>query len=191
MISAQYGTEFVAADYAGICKVYSIGVCMNPPKGRENTITSYSITEKNLVGTVHEPVGNYDLMTAVMLCLGKASGGSGADVLKLLDVLVSTETGAEEKRHILQEDFDIQMTQALERKVSVMCNLSKGVWEKGMEVGRKEGMEVGRKEGAAQNMLNSIKNLMEGMGWTVEQAMAALKVSEADRPKYLELLGRQ
>ena len=64
-----------------------------------------------------------------------------------------------------------------------MCNLSKGVWEKGME--------VGRKEGAAQNMLNSIQNLMENTGWSVEQAMAALKVPDADRPKYLERLSEQ
>lgn len=64
-----------------------------------------------------------------------------------------------------------------------MCNLSKGVWEKGME--------AGRKEGAAQNMLNSIKNLMESMGWTVEQAMTALRVPDADRPKYLERLSKQ
>lgn len=88
-----------------------------------------------------------------------------------------------------------------------MCNFSKGVWEKGMEAGReagmkagmeagmeagmKAGMEAGRKEGAAQNMLESIRNLMESMGWPVEQAMSALKVPEADRPKYLERLGGQ
>lgn len=87
------------------------------------------------------------------------------------------------------------MTQTLERTVDVMCNFSKGVWEKGMEAGRevgmKAGMEAGRKEGAAQNMLESIRNLMESMGWPVEQAMSALKVPEADRPKYLERLGGQ
>ena len=38
-----------------------------------------------------------------------------------------------------------------------MCNFSQGVWEKGME--------AGRKEGAAQNMLNSIKNLLKNTGW--------------------------
>ena len=49
-------------------------------------------------------------------------------------------------------------------------------------------MEAGRKEGAAQTMLNSIKNVMETLGLTIEQAMSALKVPDADRPKYLELL---
>ena len=73
-----------------------------------------------------------------------------------------------------------------------MCNFSQGVWDKameaGMEAGMKAGMEAGRKEGAAQTMLNSIKNLMETLGLTIEQAMSALKVPDADRPKYLELL---
>lgn len=45
--------------------------------------------------------------------------------------------------------------------------------------------------GAAQNMLISIRNLMESMNWTVEQAMTALKVPDADRPKYLERLSKQ
>ena len=160
---------------------------MNPPRSRENTITSYSITEKNQIGAVREPVENYDLMTAVMICLGRPDSRSETDVLRLLDVLFSSKTGAEEKRRILQQDFAIPMTQALERKVDVMCNLSKGVWEKAMEAG----MEVGRREGAAQNMLNSIRNLMESMGWPVEQAMSALRVPDADRSQYLEMLRKQ
>ena len=69
-----------------------------------------------------------------------------------------------------------------------MCNFSQGVWDKAMEAGMKAGVEVGRKEGAAQTMLNSIKNVMETLGLTIEQAMSALKVPDADRPKYLELL---
>ena len=172
MISAQYGTEFVAAQYGNIRKVASIWVCMNPPKSRENTITSYSLTEKNLIGTVREPVENYDLITAVMICLGKTGGDSGSDVLKLLDVLLSAEASAEEKQRILQDDFDIPMTQSLGRTVDVMCNLSKGVWEKGQSDG----------------ILVSIKNLMETTGWPVEQVMFALKVPDVDQPKYLEAL---
>ena len=122
-------------------------------------------------------------MTAVMICLGGSNSRGETDVLKLLDVLFSTETGAEEKRHILQKDFDIPMTQSFERKVDVMCNLSKGVWEKGME--------VGRKEGAMQNMLNAIKNLMGNTGWPIEQVLSMLGVPDAERPMYLEQLGKE
>lgn len=56
--------------------------------------------------------------------------------------------------------------------VSIMCNLSKGVWEKGVTDG----------------LLSSIQNLMESMKLTAEQVMDALKIPESDRQKYAELL---
>ena len=130
MISAQYGTEFINSHYENIKKVYSIWICMNPPKSRENSITRYYIAEENLVGSVKEQKADYDLMAAVMICLGK-EGDSGTDLLKLLNVLLSTETGSQDKCQILEEDFHIRMTQTLESEVSLMCNLSKGVEEKG------------------------------------------------------------
>ena len=139
MISAQYGTEFTNSHYENIKKVYSIWICMNPPKSRENSITRYYIAEENLVGSVKEQKADYDLMAAVMICLGK-EGDSGTDLLKLLNVLLSTETGSQDKCQILEEDFHIRMTQTLESEVSLMCNLSKGVEEKGIEKGRQEGI---------------------------------------------------
>ena len=56
-----------------------------------------------------------------------------------------------------------------------MCNLSKGVRDKGREEG----------------ILSSIKSLMETLGLTIEQAMAALKVPESEKQKYMDLLERQ
>ncbi|MCI9621108.1 MAG: hypothetical protein HFG85_14380, partial [Dorea sp.] len=109
MISAQYGTEFINSHYENIKKVYSIWICMNPPKSRENSITRYYIAEENLVGSVKEQKADYDLMVAVMICLGKETD-SGTDLLKLLNVLLSTETGSQDKCQILEEDFHIRMT---------------------------------------------------------------------------------
>ncbi len=37
-------------------------------------------------------------------------------------------------------------------------------------------------------LLESIKNLMESMKWSAEQAMAAMKVSEADKAMLLKKL---
>ena len=95
MISAQYGTEFTNSHYVNIKKVYSIWICMNPPKSRENSITRYYIAEENLVGSVKEQKADYDLMAAVMICLGK-EGDSGTDLLKLLNVILSTGTGSQD-----------------------------------------------------------------------------------------------
>ena len=54
MISSQYGTVFAGAHYEKIQKVYSVWICMNPPARRKNTITEYSLNEKNIVGAVEE-----------------------------------------------------------------------------------------------------------------------------------------
>ena len=95
MISAQHGTEFTNSHYENIRKVYSIWICMNPPKNRENSITRYYIAEENLVGRVKERKADYDLMSAVLICLGEEED-SGTDLLKLLNVLLSTETGSQD-----------------------------------------------------------------------------------------------
>lgn len=39
-------------------------------------------------------------------------------------------------------------------------------------------------EAKQETLLEAIKNLMDSMKWTAEQAMAALKIPEADREKY-------
>ena len=100
---------------------------MDPPKYRQNTITRYRLVEENLVGKATEPVSNYDLLSVVMLCLGGPDGENYGGVLRMLDVLLSSKTSEAEKRKILQDDYDIQMTQTMNREVSVMCNLSKGI----------------------------------------------------------------
>ena len=71
MISAQYGTVFTQSHYEKIQKVYSVWICMNPPKERKNTITGYSLTETQYVGKVKEKEEYYDLMSAITVCLGK------------------------------------------------------------------------------------------------------------------------
>ena len=139
MISSPYGREFTGSHYEKLKKVYSIWICMNPPRRRENTITRYRLTEEHLVGQAVEPVQNYNLLSIVMLCLGGPDGENYDGVLRMLDVLLSHETSEAEKRRILQDDYDIQMTRTLENEVSAMCNLSKSVmeksWKKDMEKG--------------------------------------------------------
>lgn len=54
--------------------------------------------------------------------------------------------------------------------------------------GERRGRAEGRAEGHVEGTITSIKNLMDTMGWTMDQAMAALKISEEDRPKYTKLL---
>ena len=183
IISSQYGREFTGSHYERIKKVYSIWMCMNPPKYRKNSITRYRLVEEQLVGEAVEPVEpveNYDLLSIVMLCLGGPGGGNYEGVLRLLDVLLSNETSEVEKRKILQDDYGIQMTQTMEQEVSVMCNLSKGVEEKGIAKGMAAGI--------ANGILAAIKSLVKNMGISAEQAMSVLEIPEAERQNYRDLL---
>lgn len=182
MVSSQYGVEFTDSHYEGIKKVYSIWVCANPPKYRENTINRYFVQEENLIGDVTEEKENYDLLTTVIICLGHSGDDKYAGILKLLDVLLSSDKAPEEKKKILQDDFDIKMTKTLESEVRRMCNLSKGVEEKGIQIGIEREREAGT--------LRAIQNLMETLKMTAEQAMAALKVPDSERGKYSSLLNK-
>lgn len=106
--------------------------------------------------------------------------------LKLLEVLLSSDIKPDKKKKILKEDFDIKMTRELESEVSLMCNLSKDIEEKGIRLGISQGINQGIKEG----LITAIKNLMESMGWTEEQAMEALKIPENERTLYSSMLER-
>ena len=177
LVSSQYGTEFANSHYEKIKKVYSIFICMNPPNYRKNTINQYSIQEENLIGEFGENVEYYDLLTGIIICLGDVDDKM-TGILKLLEVLLSSERGTKEKKKILQEEFGIRMTQELEREVSEMCNLSDGVEQKGIA------------KGIAKGITSSIQNLMESMGWSIEQAMDALQIPMEERNGYLNMLKR-
>lgn len=149
---------------------------MNPPKYRENSITRYIITEENLIGTVKEAKANYDLMTAIMICLGKPEDEEYAGILKLLNVLLSTEASKEEKFQVLEKEFEIEMTQELEREVSLMCNLSKGVEEKGIQKGIQQGI---------QGMVSTLKELDVPYNIILQKLQEKFHLSEEEAGKYL------
>ena len=195
MISSQYGVEFDHAHYENIKKVYSIWVCMNPPKDRMNTITGYKIHEYPLIGEVKENPSHYDLMNAVMICLGDDPESQDNNILKLLEVLLSNDAKASEKKKILTEEFDISMSEKFEGEVAKMCNISEGVvektWRRGIETGERLGEERGRKIGEERNSIKLISNLMKNASLTFDQATAMLGIPDSDREEYRKLVGKQ
>ncbi len=69
--------------------------------------------------------------------------------------------------------------------------LEEGIKEgkrEGIKEGKREGIKEGMKEGAEKTLLESVKNLMDTMKWSAEQAMEALKVPESEQKKYLKRL---
>ena len=103
-------------------------------------------------------------------------GGKGNNVLRLLETLLSAKIEPEEKKQILQNEFDIKMTQAFDKEVTDMCNLSKGIIEESLA----EGMEKG--------IVIAIRKMMDKLKMTAEQAMDTMNISKDERSKYEELL---
>lgn len=176
MISSQAGMVFTKSHYEKLRKVYSIWLCTNPPKNRKNTINRYRMVEENVVGDVQEKTEDYDLLSLVMIGLGDANEKNYDGILKLLGVLLSSKATPAEKKQILQDEFNIPMTQTMDREVSLLCNLSQGVWKDGEAHGLEKGI------------LASIQNLMRNTGWPIEKALSVLEVPKDEWKQYSDKL---
>lgn len=143
LISAQYGPIFTKEEYGKIRKVYSIWVCSNPSVKHRNTITEYSIRPNPIVGNAVEEKRNYDLMSIVMIGLGNL-GENDEGLLKFLKVLLSSSLSTQKKKRILHDEFDVAATEEFEKEMNNMCNLSQGIEDRALEIGRQEGRQEGR-----------------------------------------------
>lgn len=171
LISSQKETEFSGSDYSGIKKVYTIWICMESPI-EKSVINHYRLTERQVFGKYKEPQENYDLINIVMVYLGQ--GPVRNRMLSMLQVIFQETTKtAEEKSAILKKKFDIEVTSEMEEELRTMCNLSEGIYERGMA------------SGAEAKTIEMITNLWKkGMSiefikdvtsWTEEQIMKVVK----------------
>ena len=102
------------------------------------------------------------------------------------------ETDPKEKGQILENDFSIKMTQSKESEVSLMCNLSKGIEErgieKGIEKGRQEGIEKGRQEErqrGIQAMVSALKDLNIAEDVILKKLQEKFGLSAGQARKYI------
>ena len=95
---------------------------------------------------------NYDLMTVVMLGLGDPSVRETDDVLRMLSTALSPKIDAEQKKRVMSEEFGLSMTEAMERSVSNMCNLSYNITEEAEAKGKALGEAIGEARGEARGM---------------------------------------
>lgn len=136
MISSQLDTEFRIPNYDDIKKVYSIWICMNPPERVRNTITEFSIDKKDLVGSSGD-LGKYDLLSVIIIGISEkiTSESEKTKLNQFLGTLFSANISAEQKMEILSREFNIELDSDSERRIHIMCNLSEGIEEKGIEKG--------------------------------------------------------
>lgn len=76
------------------------------------------------------------------------------------------------------------MTESMEGQVFEMCDLSKGIEERGIRKGRREG----RMEAKTETEISAIKSLMNKLKMTAEQAMDILDISMDRRAEYVNMI---
>lgn len=132
LISSQYGVDFDKAQYGKIKKVYSVWLCMDAPDDRGG-ITRYHMQEEPEYGNILNEKEDYDLQQVVMVYVAHARADMEKRLLNLLGELFLSEDSANMKKAALIDHYDIDLNDDEERLVSTMCNLSVGLYEKGME----------------------------------------------------------
>ena len=173
LISSQRNKDFDDSGYKDIKKVFSIWICTSTPKNKQNTITRFSFNQKNLVGKAVFDKKDYDLMEIIMVCFGKNHNDENySGLIKLLDVLLSDKMKADKKKEILENEYNIKMTKSIEREVLGMCNISDGVYERGVEKGIEKGKIVG--------VIDTYRELGISFIETIKKVSAKFNLSEQE-----------
>ena len=98
----------------------------------------------------------------------------------IANVLLSSEKRPDEKKEILNKDFDIPMSVKMSKEVQTMCNLGEGLYEQAYEKAYEEAYEKAyvsadkeRAVAIAKKMLErgkyAIEEIAEDTGLTIEE----------------------
>lgn len=174
LISSQKERDFENSSYDDIKCVYSIWICMNM---EENTMGHIHLTKEDLIGS-YEWKGNLDLLNIIMIGLAKElpEYDETYELHHLLGALLSRELTVDEKLDIIGKEYDIPLEENFRKDMSTMCNLSQGVKEEGIAIGRAEG-EAGLITKMYKNGL-SIELIASATDKTIEEVKTIIEGKE-------------
>lgn len=174
LISSQKERDFENSSYDDIKCVYSIWICMNM---EENTMGHIHLTKEDLIGS-YEWKGNLDLLNIIMIGLAKElpEHDETYKLHRLLGALLSRELTVDEKLDIIGKEYDIPLEENFRKDMSTMCNLSQGVKEEGIAIGRAEG-EAGLITKMYKNGL-SIELIASATDKTIEEVKTIIEGKE-------------
>ena len=174
LISSQKERDFENSSYDDIKCVYSIWICMNM---EENTMGHIHLTKEDLLGS-YEWKGNLDLLNIIMIGLAKElpEHDETYELHRLLGALLSRELTVDEKLDIIGKEYDIPLEENFRKDMSTMCNLSQGVKEEGIAIGRAEG-EAGLITKMYKNGL-SIELIASATDKTIEEVKTIIEGKE-------------
>ena len=167
IIMSEKGRIFKDDEYQNIKKVVAIWICVKPKKELRDCINRYAFNEICIQGDHHEDVENYDLIEVNTLYLGNKLKDS---ILVPLNILFKANMKPNEIFDLLEKEYDIKLHRETKKEVDNMCNLGEGLY--------KEGIEQGIEQGKLVTIIENLKNLMEALNLSFDEAALALKVPE-------------
>lgn len=177
ILSSELDREFEIPDYQDIVRIYSIWVCIDCPHNVQGKIVAFPRTIENIFGEWTRPT-RVNTVTPILVCLGKGKKlGQGAPLHHLLETIISDTLTVHEKLDILESEFGIKQSNDRKEHLNSMCNLSEGIFQKGIKQGIQEGIQQGVKqgkaEGATEANFKTAKNLRK-MGMPMESIQQAI-----------------
>ena len=145
-LSSQLSTITQTTGYSKLEKCYSIWICAEDvPKKLQNTLTEYSFSKKDIIGVADEPEEDYDLLTVIIIRLGKETEEKG-----IFDYLKGLFTG-DIKR--IQRYSHIEWSEPFQEEASKMTGFGDMIYERGIQQGMQQGMQQGIQQGRHEGMI--------------------------------------
>jgi hypothetical protein len=153
---------------------------VDPPKETANTITEYRFKPEYIVGKVPDCPEKYDLMSLIMIHLGsKDKNYSG--VIRMLDqLLIELQKDNDTVKTILENEYHIPFRKISEEALG-MCNLSSGIYDKGVN----KGIEIGKAEGILSGKIDTVKNMLKE-GMSLETALRFVGLDKDTYEQYVD-----
>ena len=110
------------------------------------------------------------------------------DMYKSGKALYHVDRIIRENGTMVDNGFRKRLFKTTEEGVNEMCEAIEKYIAEGRREGIRKGIRKGRSEGRREGKAEAIRNLMESMSMTAEQAMKALKIPAGELGKYMTLL---
>ena len=171
LISSQKERDFTNSNYDDLKRIFSIWIYMN---AKENSTAHIHLSRDKILGS-HDGACRLDLINIVQIGLSDElpERSEPYELHRLLGALLSRHLTVDEKLNIIKNEYNIPIEESVRKDVDDMCNLSQGI--------REEGMAIGREEGRQQAQTRVILN-MHKRGYSIEQIadVAEISIQEAN-----------
>lgn len=182
LISDQKEKEFHADDYNKIKKIYTIWVCMATQNYRADSIQRYNLTEEIIHGNFRDNKKNYDLISIVILNLGKKP--TSHRLLNLLYLIFMDVKSSAEKETILHDEYHIDISRDMREELKKMG----GLMEPAIEVAVERNTERVSAETEKKTLIDTIRKAMKNWHLSATEVMNGFEISPERQKELLPLI---